>query len=154
MKMSTLGYLISEDQILLLHRNKKKDDMHAGKWVGLGGKMEPGETPEECMLREFKEESGLVLEQVKWRGLITFPAFANEEDWYVYVFTASEYSGSLIQCEEGTLAWLPLDALDGLPTWEGDKIFLKWLLEDKRFFSGKIVYDQHGAVSHTVKFYE
>lgn len=154
MKLGTLCYLRDHDKMLLLHRNKKENDMHEGKWIGLGGKVIPGETPEECIIREYLEESGLELIKPTLRGIITFPKFDGVEDWYVYVFTATEYTGNLITCNEGTLEWVPCNEVLNKPTWEGDLIFLDWLINDVRFFSGKMVYDKTHLISSEVIFYD
>ncbi|MBN2795903.1 MAG: 8-oxo-dGTP diphosphatase [Clostridia bacterium] len=153
MKLGTLGYLIVDEKMLLLHRNKKIDDMHENKWIGLGGKIIPGESPEECIIREFREESGLSLKNVNLRGMITFPKFDTVEDWYVFIFTAFDYEGELIDCNEGTLEWVPLEEVMDKPTWKGDLIFLEWLLTNQPFFSGKFLYDDSGFVDYEVKFY-
>jgi 8-oxo-dGTP diphosphatase len=139
--------------MLLLHRNKKENDMHEGKWIGLGGKIEAGESPDECILREFKEESGLELKQLKMRGTITFPKFDGFDDWYVFIFSATDFSGDLIACNEGQLEWVPLDEVMDKPTWDGDRVFLRWLLEDKPFFSGKFHYNSEGFMDYQVNFY-
>lgn len=153
MKLGTLCYLIKDNKMLLLHRNKKEQDMHEGKWIGLGGKVIPGETPEACIKREFYEESGLTIQSPYLRGIITFPKFDSVDDWYVYVFTADDYDGSLIECDEGTLEWVNLEDVLFKPTWEGDLIFLDWLLNDPRFFSANMVYDKNELESHEVIFY-
>lgn len=154
MKLGTLCYLTHNGKMLLLHRNKKEDDMHEGKWIGLGGKVIPGETPEQCILREYKEESGLTPLNLRFRGMITYPQFDGVEDWYVFLFTGEGYEGELIECDEGTLEWVPLDQVMDKPTWEGDLIFLDWLMTEKRFFSGEMVYNQDGLESHRVIFYD
>jgi 8-oxo-dGTP diphosphatase len=154
MKLGTLGYLIKDGKMLLLHRNKKEGDMHEGKWIGLGGKFEAGESPEECIQREFYEESGLILKNKKLRGIITFPEFDAVNDWYVYVFTASDYEGHLIEsCPEGDLEWVELEEVSDKPTWEGDRIFVRWLLENKGFFSAKMTYIDDQLESYHVDFY-
>ena len=137
---------------MMLHRVKKKNDVHEGKWNGLGGKMELGETPEECVIREVREESGLVLRNPALRGVLTFPGFADEEDWYVFLFTGADFEGDLIESAEGHLKWVPDDDVPRLPLWEGDKIFLKWL-EQPKFFSGKFVYKKGVLKNHDVVFY-
>jgi 8-oxo-dGTP diphosphatase len=126
--------------------------MHAGKWNGLGGKMEAGETPEECIIREILEESGLTVQNPILRGVITFPGFANDEDWYAFLFTADEFTGSLIDSPEGVLKWIPDDELLSLNLWEGDRIFLPWL-DKPGFFSAKFVYKDQQLVDHHVIFY-
>lgn len=154
MKLGTLCYLTHQGHMLLLHRNKKANDMHEGKWIGLGGKVIPGETPEQCILREYEEESGLRPLNLRFRGMITYPQFDGVEDWYVFLFTAEGFEGQLIDCNEGTLEWVPLDQVMDKPTWAGDLIFLEWLMHEKRFFSGEMVYDQNGLQSHKVVFYD
>lgn len=152
MKLATLCYVRSGSKTLMVHRNKKANDMHEGKWNGLGGKLEPGETPEECATREILEESGLVVARLSWKGLLTFPAFAKEEDWYAFVFVAEAYPSELIESPEGDLAWVDNECLLELNLWEGDRLFLPWLDQD-RFFSAKFVYEQGRLVSHEVVFY-
>jgi 8-oxo-dGTP diphosphatase len=152
MSLTTLCYIKDNGKTLMLHRVKKQNDVHEGKWNGLGGKMEQGETPEECVIREVLEESGLVVKSPKLRGILTFPLFCNNEDEYTFLFTATEFSGTLIDSHEGNLEWIPDSAILDLHLWEGDKIFLKWL-EDGRFFSGKLVYINGKLVDHQVVFY-
>lgn len=127
--------------------------MHQGKWNGLGGKLEPGETPEECVIREVREESGLIIHNPTLKGILTFPLFANNEDWYAFVFTATQFNGELINSREGDLAWIDDDKLLSLPLWEGDLIFLPWL-NNEGFFSGKFVYQDDRLVDHCVVFYK
>ena len=136
-----------------MHRNARSEDMHFGKWNAPGGKVEPGETPGECAVREVFEETALTVRDPRMRGVLTFPAFDDEEDWYVFVFTAEKFSGDLKQsCHEGDLFWIEDVDLMELPLWEGDRIFMKWLDAD-RFFSGKFVYSTSGYESHSVVFY-
>jgi 8-oxo-dGTP diphosphatase len=152
LKLATLVYVKRPGQTLMIHRVKKANDMHAGKWNGLGGKFEPGETPEACAIREIYEESGLRIEQPEWRGLLTFPGFRAGEDWYAFVFVARHFSGTLIDSSEGVLAWIDDDKLLDLPLWEGDRIFIPWL-DGNRFFSAKFVYVDGQYVDHDVIFY-
>jgi 8-oxo-dGTP diphosphatase len=152
MKLGTLVYLQRNQQTLMLHRVKKEQDYHEGKWNGLGGKLEPGETPEECAIREVKEESGLDLVNPKLRGIITFPMFDQVDDWYVYLFTGTTFTGDLIDSPEGNLDWIDDDNLLNLNLWEGDYIFLKWLDQD-RFFSAKFIYENKQLTDHTVVFH-
>jgi len=152
LQLATLCYVIDKNKTLMLHRIKKKNDMHEGKWNGLGGKFEQGETPEECVIREVKEESGLLIKDPKMHGFITFPMFDGKKDWYVFLFTAREFKGKLIDSNEGKLEWIPNDQLLKLNLWEGDQIFLPWLLEDK-FFSAKFIYENGIFKNHYVKFY-
>jgi 8-oxo-dGTP diphosphatase len=149
---ATLCYVKKDGKTLMLHRIKKKNDPHQGKWNGLGGKMEEGETPEECVIREVKEESGLWIENPSLRAILTFPKFDETHDWLVFLFVAHEFSGQITESHEGHLEWIPDHQLLQLSLWEGDRLFLKWL-EEHPFFSAKFVY-QHGRLKkHHVHFY-
>lgn len=154
MKLATLCYVrdTKTNKTLMLHRIKKKQDMHEGKWNGLGGKFEEGESPEECVIREIKEESGLIIQNPKLKGFITFPEFDGFDDWYVFLFTVEHFSGDLIDSKEGELKWIPDNEVTKLPLWEGDRIFIPWLSEDK-FFSAKFIYENKKLISHEVLFY-
>jgi 8-oxo-dGTP diphosphatase len=151
-RIGTLCYLRQGGKTLMVHRIKKPNDMHQGKWNGLGGKLEPGETPEECAIREIYEESGLVMHNLVYKGLLTFPGFANEEDWYAFVFTGTEFSGELIDSPEGRLEWVEDDRLLNLNLWEGDRLFIPWL-DRPGVFSGKLTYEEGRLVDHQVVFY-
>jgi 8-oxo-dGTP diphosphatase len=151
MILATLCYLRRDGHTLMLHRVKRPDDIHAGKWNGLGGKFEPGESPEECVAREVREESGLTIENPRLRGLLMFPGFKGN-DWYVFVFTAQEFSGELKENGEGYLKWIPDAELESLPLWPSDHIFFPWLREDK-FFSAKFVYEGEEMKGYEVAFY-
>ena len=139
MVFATLCYLRRGGKILMIHRVKKENDMHAGKWNGLGGKMLPGETPEECAIREIAEESGLTAKKLELKGLLTFPAFSQSVDWYAFVFVVKDFSGELIDSPEGDLRWIEDDDLMDLNLWEGDRVFLPWL-DEPGFFSAKFIY--------------
>ncbi|GBD88041.1 8-oxo-dGTP diphosphatase [bacterium BMS3Abin03] len=154
MKLATLCYVIDKEKnvTLMIHRVKRENDYHKGKWNGLGGKFEQGESPEDCAVRELKEESGLDVKNLKMKGFITFPMFDGVDDWYVFLFTADEFKGELINPNEGNLEWIPNDKLTEINLWEGDKIFIPWLFEDK-FFSAKFIYKDGKYVSHEVSFY-
>ena len=152
MKLATLCYLRRDEQTLMIHRVKKVNDMHANKWNGLGGKLIPGETPEECAIREVYEESGLKVWDPKLKGLLTFPQFANGEDWYAFVFVCEHFEGELIDSPEGNLRWVDDSELLSLNLWEGDLIFLPWL-GHPGFFSGRFVYKDGRLVNHDVVFY-
>lgn len=152
MKMATLCYVLKGDEVLMIHRVKKVQDMHQGKWNGLGGKLEPGETPEECARREIREESGIEVDELTLKGILTFPAFANEEDWYAFVFVARSTSEKLIDSPEGNLSWVKRDRLNDLNLWEGDRIFLPWLFQEG-CFSGKFVYQDGRLIDHSVVHY-
>lgn len=152
MKIATLCYVRRAGETLMLHRIKKANDMHQGKWNGLGGKLEPGETPEECARREIREESGLNVSDLVFKGIITFPGFSNEEDWYTFIFVANSMEGDLIDSPEGVLRWIDDRDLLGLELWEGDRIFIPWL-DRPGFFSGKFIYKEGCLVDHHVAFY-
>ncbi len=137
--LTTLCYIEKDDQYLMLHRVSKKNDVNKDKWIGIGGHFEEGESPEECLLREAKEETGLTLTSWKFRGLVTFVA----EGWlpeYMCLYTADGFEGTMIPCNEGVLEWVPKKKLGELNLWEGDKIFLKLMAEDAPFFSLKFMY--------------
>lgn len=151
-RLGTLCYLRQDGKTLMVHRIKKPNDMHQGKWNGLGGKLESGETPEECAFREIYEESGLVVKNLIYKGLLTFPGFANEEDWYAFVFIANEFTGELIDSPEGNLEWVEDDRLVDLNLWEGDRLFIPWL-DRPGVFSGKLTYQDGKLVDHQVVFY-
>jgi len=147
MKLATLCYVRYNGRTLMLLRNKKTGDIHLGKWNGLGGKLAPGETPEECVIREVKEESGLTIYEPSLRGVLTFPQFDKDEDWYVFVFVADRFSGTLISCDEGQLEWIENSKLFELNLWAGDYYFLSALTEGS-FFSGKFVYKNKLLIDH------
>jgi len=152
MKLATLCYVRRRNKTLMVHRIKKQNDMHQGKWNGLGGKIEPGETPEECVRREVFEEAGLELDDLKLKGFLTFPEFSKGEDWYAFVFTARSEQGDLIDSPEGDLAWIDTERLTELELWEGDQIFFPWL-EMPGFFSAKFHYKDGRLVNHAVIHY-
>ena len=140
MIQSTLCYLERGDEYLMLHRVKKEHDANHDKWIGVGGKFEEGENPEECVLRETYEETGLRLTQYRYRGLVTFVSDCWPTE-YMHLFTATRYEGTMRECDEGTLEWVAWDRITQLPIWEGDKVFLRLLRERKSFFSLKLVYE-------------
>ena len=154
MRLATLCYVIDKKQnaTLMIYRNKKKNDYHEGRWNGLGGKFEAGESPEECAIREIEEECGLKVKSVIMRGFITFPLFDGIDDWYVFLFTADDFSGELIDSPEGQLRWIPNENLTEINLWDGDKVFIPWLFGDK-FFSAKFIYQDGSFVDHEVFFY-
>ena len=152
MKMTTLCYIENNDCYLMLHRTKKKKDVNKDKWIGVGGHAEGNETPQECLLREVKEETGLLLTSYKLRGLITFISDEYEAEM-MCLFTADGYTGELITCDEGELEWVKKSDVPQLPTWEGDAQFLKLLLEnEKRFFAMKLRYEGERLVEKSVEF--
>lgn len=153
MKMTTLCYIEKEGKYLMLHRVKKHHDINAGKWIGVGGHVENGETPEECLLRELKEETGLVLTAYRLRGLVTFLSDVCEPE-LMCVFTADAFDGEMIECDEGELAWVEKSDVLALPTWEGDRVFLERLLSgDERFFSIKLRYEGDKLVEKKITDY-
>ena len=153
MKMTTLCYIEQAGKYLMLHRVKKHHDINAGKWIGVGGHVENGETPEECLLREVKEETGLVLTAYRLCGLVTFLSDACEPE-LMCVFTADAFDGELIECDEGELAWVEKSDVLALPTWEGDRVFLERLLSgDERFFSIKLRYEGDKLVEKKITDY-
>lgn len=152
MILATLCYVRTGGKTLMMHRNKRPDDVHLGKYNGLGGKFEAGESPEECVVREVLEESGLTI-RPQLRGVMTFPQFAKGRDWYCFLYTAAEFTGELRpDCPEGDLVWVPNAEVLSLPLWPGDKIFLSWL-DQPKFFSGKFNYENGHLISHNVVFY-
>ena len=137
---STLIYVENGDKYLMLHRTKKDNDLNHDKWIGIGGKFEDGEAPEDCMLREAKEETGLTLTHWRYRGIVTFVSDVWETE-YMHLFTADGYEGTLRDCDEGELEWIRKEDLLALKLWEGDKIFLRLLDSDEPFFSLKLKYE-------------
>ncbi|MBQ2898727.1 MAG: 8-oxo-dGTP diphosphatase, partial [Oscillospiraceae bacterium] len=123
---STLCYIKHDGKYLMLHRVKKENDANKDKWIGIGGKFEDKESPEDCILRETKEETGLTLTSYKYRGIVTFVSDRWETE-YMHLFTADAFEGELIECDEGELEWISPEKLDSIPKWEGDKIFLDLL---------------------------
>ena len=138
-KLTTLCYLEQNGRYLLLHRTKKDADDNRGKWIGVGGKFEDGESPEDCMLREVKEETGLTVTEYRYRGIITFVSDVCPTE-YMHLFTSTAWTGELADCDEGELAWIPKSGLGGLPMWEGDRVFLDLLNREIPFFSLKLTY--------------
>ncbi len=152
MVVATLCYVKKKGRTLMIHRTKKRNDIHRGKWNGLGGKAEQGETPEECVVREVMEESGLIISNPVLKGILTFPLFDGEQDWYVFVFVARTFDGTLQESSEGHLEWIEDAELLNLNLWEGDHFFLEWL-EREGIFSAKFVYRNGELIEHHVVFY-
>ncbi len=138
---STLCYCLRGDDVLMLHRVKKKNDINKDKWIGIGGKFEAGESPDECLLREAMEETGLTLTSWRCRGIVTFLPNDLAEGEYMYLFTADGFEGDLKECDEGDLQWVSRDFLNDLPKWEGDRIFLDLIWQDAPFFLLTLRYD-------------
>lgn len=139
MKNTTLCYISHGQKTLMLHRIKKKNDLNEGKWVGVGGKLEENESPEECLLREVREETGLTLKNWQYRGIVTFVSDRWEGE-YMHLFTADDFEGTLGDCSEGVLEWIDREKVRELPMWEGDAVFFRLIDENAPFFSLKLVY--------------
>ena len=152
MKNTTLCYIENCGAYLMMHRTKKINDENHDKWIGIGGKLECGETPHECARREIYEETGLNADTIFYRGIITFVSDLYGTE-YMHLFTCNSYSGVLKRdCDEGELVWVEKNKIYELPIWEGDKIFLKLLDEEKRFFSLKLVYEGDKLISHSLEY--
>lgn len=147
-QLTTLCYIERDDRYLMLHRVKKENDINKDKWIGVGGHFEPDESPEECMLREVKEETGYTLTSYRFRGLVTFLYQGICE--YMCLYTADGFTGTPIECDEGTLEWVEKSKIDTLDLWEGDKIFFRLLAEEHPFFSLKLSYDREGTLLSAV----
>ena len=139
MKQTTLCYLERGDEYLMLHRTKKQNDENHDKWIGVGGKFEAGESPEDCMRREILEETGLTVIDYRYRGIVTFVSDLYETE-YMHLFTVTDWTGEARECDEGELAWIKKQKLFDLTLWQGDRIFLRLLQEDVPFFSLKLTY--------------
>lgn len=151
MRDTTLCYIEKDGKYLMLLRNKKEVDFNKGKWIGVGGKFEPGENAEQCLLREVKEETGFTLTSYKLRGVITF--LSDEfEDELMYLYTADGFEGEMIECNEGELRWIDKQEVLNLNLWEGDKHFLKLLCEDVPEFRMLLRYEGYKLVEHKVEF--
>lgn len=146
MKNTSLCYIEKDGQYLMLHRVKKQQDANAGKWIGIGGKFESNESPDQCMLREVHEETGLTLTRWTARGIVTFVSDQWETE-YMHLFTADGFIGEIGDCDEGELAWVPKSDITALPIWEGDKIFLRLLSEGTSFFLLRLAYQGDTLVS-------
>jgi 8-oxo-dGTP diphosphatase len=151
MKLGTLAYLEKDGKILMMHRNKREIDIHKGKWNGLGGKMEAGESPEECIIREVEEESGYRIRKLDFAGILTFPLFGGDY-WIVFVYTSEDFAGELKGCNEGDLEWVDKEKVKDLNLWDGDRIFLEWVFAKKRF-SAKFEYEADKLLKHHVFFH-
>lgn len=150
MKVSTLCYITEGERVLMLHRTKKKEDINAGKWLGVGGKPEEGESPLDCVKREAREETGLTLLSPELRGVITFASDIYETE-YMFLYTCDEFCGAIDrECDEGELRWVNKSEVSELPLWEGDRVFLPLILEEESgFFSLKLSYSGEKLISHS-----
>lgn len=152
MILSTLCYIEKDNQYLMLHRTKKKNDINKDKWIGIGGKFEENESPEECIIREVKEETGLHLKSYQLRCIVTYVS-TNWETEYMYVFTSDDFEGNIMECNEGDLQWVNKDEVTKLNTWEGDKIFIEKIQKDNNFFTVKFEYDGDKLLRYALKEY-
>ena len=148
-EMSTLCYLERDNKYLMLHRVVKKNDVNKDKWIGVGGHFEQDESPDECLLREVKEETGYTLTSYRFRGIVTFVSGDGVTE-YMHLFTADGFEGMPAACDEGVLEWVPVSQIDDLNIWEGDKIFFRLLAQNAPFFSLKLVYDGKGGLVSAV----
>lgn len=147
MKNTTLCYIRRGTSWLMLHRDRKENDENAGKWIGVGGKLEEGESPEDCVRREVREETGLTLLSQRYRGIVTFVSDEWGTEW-MHLFTSDAFSGEVRACDEGTLEWVEQSRIAALPLWEGDRLFLSRILEGETpFFSLKLCYRGDTLVS-------
>ncbi len=150
MKNTTLCYIEKDGKYLMLHRTKKENDENRDKWIGIGGKLEEGESPVDCARREIREETGLVAEKLSYRAVITFVSDLYGTE-YMHLFTTDTFSGELrLDCEEGELAWIERERLLSLPMWEGDRIFLEKIATPSPFFSLKLVYEGNRLLHYEV----
>ena len=147
-ELTTLCYIEHDGKYLMLHRVKKDQDINKDKYIGVGGHFEYGESPDECLLREVKEETGLTLTSYRARGIITF-VYGQDVTEYMHLYTADAYTGDMLDCDEGELVWIEKEKVYDLPIWEGDKVFFRLLEEDKGFFSVKLVYSEDDELMET-----
>jgi 8-oxo-dGTP diphosphatase len=145
-------YLQKDNQTLLLHRTKKENDINEGKWIGVGGKFEAGESAEECIRREIYEETGLKAHTLKLHGFVSFPGLYHGEDEMMFVYTCDDFSGDMHECDEGVLQWIDNDKIADLPKWEGDYHFFDWI-HDNQFHSAKIVYKDDKVIEYKEECY-
>jgi len=154
MFLCTECYIQKDGKTLMLLRNKKENDINKNKWIGLGGKFEPGESPESCLMREVKEEAGVEPSKFKFRGFVTFNDLNDPANlYYIFIYTASEYIGEIAACDEGELHWIDNDKILDLDMWEGDRLFWKWILEEAGLFSASFIYEGEKLKNSDVMFY-
>ncbi|MBQ3393183.1 MAG: 8-oxo-dGTP diphosphatase [Lachnospiraceae bacterium] len=144
--LSTLCYLERDGRYLMLHRVVKKNDVNKDKWIGVGGHFEKDESPEECLLREVREETGYTLRSFRFRGIVTFVSGDGVTE-YMHLFTSDDFAGEPVPCDEGVLEWVDIDKIMELNIWEGDKVFFRLIDRDEPFFSLKLVYDGNGGLT-------
>ena len=149
---STICYIEKNGKYLMLHRTKKQNDINKDKWIGVGGKFEDKESPEECIIREVKEETGLILNSLSLKCIVTYVS-SNWDTEYMYVFTSNDFSGELIECNEGDLEWIDKENISNLNLWEGDKIFLEKINNSNNFFTVKFEYDGDDLIKYDIKEY-
>ena len=149
--IATLCYIVKDDKVLMLKRVKKENDIHQGKYNGLGGKLEKGESPYDCAIREIKEESGLSIKKPVLKGILNFPDFDGNNNWIVFVYLVRKFSGNLIDSKEGVLEWIDIKDILKIPLWEGDKVFLKYVFDDKSFFYGTFYYKNKKLIDYKFK---
>lgn len=152
MKNTTTCYIEKDGKYLMLHRVKKENDMNKDKWIGVGGKFEEGESPEECVIREVKEETGFYLKSINLRCIVTYVSNEYETE-QMYVFTSTEFEGELIECNEGNLEWIDKEKITSLNIWEGDKIFIDKIHKGDSFFTVKVEYNGDELVEYKVNEY-
>jgi ADP-ribose pyrophosphatase len=150
--LTTMCYIQKDNQTLLLHRIKKENDINQGKWIGVGGKLEKGEFPEECLKREIFEETGLTVKDIHLHGFVVFPSLYHGEDEGMFVYSCKYFQGNIKECDEGVLQWIDNDKINHLPMWEGDYHFFDWLKDDK-FHNAKIVYENDKIVEYKEESY-
>lgn len=149
--LTTVCYLQKDDNYLMLYRNKKKIDVNKGKWIGVGGKLENGETPQECVKREIKEETGYIADECKERGIVVFNYNENPSE-FMYLYTCNNFSGKMIECNEGDLKWIPKNELKKLNLWEGDKIFIDLIQNNAPYFFLTLNYNNDELISYNLEF--
>lgn len=156
MQNTTLCYIQKNNSYLMIHRTKKKNDYNKDKWIGIGGKIEEGESPKECIFREVKEETGLSLNSAEYRGIVTFVSQEKDEFYceFMHLFWSNDFSGELSNlsfCDEGDLEWIPISKMNELPHWKGDEIFLDLIKSNYPFFSLKLVYKNGDLINYKIE---